>query len=640
VNPYFSYVDTALRTVYFNLNSAFNDKAVQEIRDFHDKYKDSPNLRKELIDVVFKANMTSNVDLQQIYCHEWHHYLQSLFYPYLYYLAIIEYKTIFNLRVSLEEYSGELDLSGNKYITVADRRVYNNLSYQTYTFRYYWGNNGILTIDRDKSGNSSNDENDFSITDLVENSTSFFDYKIRFQEDANPEDFWVWLKNPRNKSYKNLIFFLSETLDKETIYFLLPICTQLAFYTTEPSGAFCTLINTRDLWFDKGDIQFSFQAGKSVLRTIFESREFTLTDYTFIQETPVFFIEDDQYKKIVEESHYYPLSIPARHYFKLLEKSLIDETLLLSIEKKENVKKLQDYNLEPYAIYFNFLDFNTRDNFILYNIEADEILGQDAGLFMSEMAKIKDTTVSLFSGYNKQLPRTCHHSGCPYYEFDLCRRWNAIPANFENCAFPSWFALEYKKIIEPESQKLRPIKNQQELDDLISKKTINDERAIERQKYDVINHGDGKTTLIVRKPTIESGNVEYAISYIEKIKKDQGISKCLGSLILQFDGYHDNESLFQKKEVMEWLQKLKRQFPEALMYLDFDLSKGQQFYILPAFVIYKCNKLKGTKFELHLDTDDLERFLKSEFLIMRDFCKKYNMDSVKTFKSIYKYILF
>jgi hypothetical protein len=622
---YFSYVDTALRTLYFNLESLYDDGYVSKLQHSIRTYENAPLMKSILLKEIIDFNFTKNEPLSYLFFHEWHHYLQSLAYPFAYYLSWIELKTILTAQDSIQKHQQDIDLQGGKFIRL-NNEVYNNLTYQIYNYEFQLSN-GWLNVNTENI-NPVADDNVFCITDLIENSTSVFHYKIIHRTESTASGYWKWLRNPRNKSYKNLFFFLSAEIGYEKTYELLPLLTLLSFYVTEPLHAFCTLFNQRTLFTE--DLQANLSIGKDILSALYTEVNFRNNDYFFVQETPVGLISDDQFNYLLEKTKVFPLSMPAARFHK--ERATLEEAILTPEHSSAFEHLSSQY--QPMAIHYNFTDFNTRETGFVYNMDVRQINGERSELYLAEIAKLKDVTLSLISPFNKSLPKTCHHKDCPYFDFGLCHRWNSIPIDYRKCSFPTWFAMNFSKEIIPEKRLLRHL-HQKEIDDFAEKNKKLKELHQDKHKWQYIFDEEHSTyNLFILRETVEKIDVLYTISFLDMLVSQHGFEKIANSVSLTFDGFDDDVEIFSIEKVVEWFKLLKAQLPELFFYINLG-SSNRNGYMVYFFIEHKTTWASSNQFEKDAAPEVWNSYIDGEAQIFINFCKRNHLDFEKHFLATY-----
>lgn len=93
---YFSYLDTTFRSVHFNIDSRLANESKDFYKDLFDKFKysnkDRTALAKKLKDDFFE----NNPDFINLVIHEYSHYWQTFFYPYIYITSYLQFLALIN----------------------------------------------------------------------------------------------------------------------------------------------------------------------------------------------------------------------------------------------------------------------------------------------------------------------------------------------------------------------------------------------------------------------------------------------------------------------------------------------------------------------------------------------------------------
>ena len=634
---YFSYVDTSLRIIYLNIWSNFDDPSINFLKALNEEYKYAPRLKNKFKSQIIDQNFRKNSILQTLLLHEWHHYLQSIYYPYLYYLTFIEFKTIFNCQIQIQNFAKDLDFSDGKFLLL-NKEVYTNLTYQLFRSRFYWDGNHTLnfTIENIKKYNIL--ENEFCIIDLIENVTSIFQFNTAFGKDANWEDYWFWIRDPINKTYKNLYLFLSKEIGYEKAYKILPLLTQLSFHTTEPIQAFCILFNHLNLFYNEENLSQSFEGGLNLLEAIFPSGELDVQGNLFIEKSQIHFITRTNYEKIIEESFYFPLSIPAKKLLDLKNLNNTFETLLISVNESGNIEKLWD-EFQPMAVVYNFLDFSVRENAVVYQFDVKTILGEKSENYLSEMTRLRDITLSLISPYNSELPHNCHHVDCEFYSLNLCRRWNAIPLTPDVCEFPYWFAKTFNKEILPAEQRLRHLITEADFEEIAMKESLIKRKLRQRLSWDYFIDKTGKYTLAILKEIVEKNDTDYFVSFTDMLHEKSPYSDLGASILLNFEDFlEDEREVFEIPEIINWFHKLKQNFPQLFYFLNLEEEKDKGIYIISFFVPHVVQHMNNKKFQITFEKERLPQFFKAEFYTFSKFCNHHSLDPVTYYKKVFKHI--
>ena len=91
----FSYLDTTLRIIHLNIDLKDDSDEMKRYADVLENQVDrNQKFKKELIQNFTRNQVNSKPELQFLVEHESHHYWQTIFYPFLYYLSWLEFKSI------------------------------------------------------------------------------------------------------------------------------------------------------------------------------------------------------------------------------------------------------------------------------------------------------------------------------------------------------------------------------------------------------------------------------------------------------------------------------------------------------------------------------------------------------------------
>jgi hypothetical protein len=262
---------------------------------------------------------------------------------------------------------------------------------------------------------------------------------------------------------------------------------------------------------------------------------------------------------------------------------------------QSNEKQSQEYLLKhfyPLCIFYNFLDVNGRDNCSIFSEEAinntqifNNNVTVDSSEFLMEITKLKDVLLSLYNDFNKKLPKYCHHIDCEYYNIDICRRWNSIPAQKENCLFPSWFSFYFEEVIDIEKEELIPITQKQLIE-------IKNEGEEIKKRIDFLtkyNYVFDKNIYIldISKDVILKNDTEFLLDFILfQANSNNSIESMFNTLVLDFGEYAtDERNVFQIPEIKDWINHTYECFPYIPLFLNFsDKSYNQSSFILPCFI--------------------------------------------------------
>jgi hypothetical protein len=399
---YYSYIDTALRVIHINRSNEGGDERTEKLNEMLRSLKASKEFQGELILENIKYNLQS-AELNLLMVHESHHYWQSLFYPYLFYINFLEFHTLSLMRLQLERFPDEKIKLGTLRL---EPKIAHNLQYCSDKFRYRWKDDGQLDVDtRDLNAYSKYESNIFSLNDLIEDATTIFQYKAT-QPDASAENYFRWIQNPVNRGYKKLYKFLVRRFDKAYAYHFIPILVQLAFHTTEPVSMFMNLVNLtiyHGFWRDLSPSDYGLI--KIFFMEYVKPISFSVAETLSINDMPVGWITPEFHREIVEYAYsnptsvHYPLSVHAKKHLDRLAEDPTVEEALIGVDTKSVDKLLAQYF--PFAIHFNFLDQEARHTALITgsdDYQHIDINGQtvDYDYIIKEQLSMQDTTINLF----------------------------------------------------------------------------------------------------------------------------------------------------------------------------------------------------------------------------------------------------
>src|SRR4051812_40481037 len=102
-----SYLDTTLRIIHVNRHSELTQETTDAINQFMEQSETSGPIRREFIRRFLETEHKTNEELLKVLSHEFHHYLQGLFYPFLYYLSWLELDNLLYLGNELKYSAAE-----------------------------------------------------------------------------------------------------------------------------------------------------------------------------------------------------------------------------------------------------------------------------------------------------------------------------------------------------------------------------------------------------------------------------------------------------------------------------------------------------------------------------------------------------
>lgn len=127
----------------------------------------------------------------------------------------------------------------------------------------------------------------------------------------------------------------------------------------------------------------------------------------------------------------------------------------------------------------------------------------------------------------------------------------------------------------------------------------------------------GQVALMASKEEVEAGNIAGALASLQKLLKPANAWKFRGRLIFGIRGYDDDpRDLWEIEEVRSWMQKLDREFPYWLYFMDTGPSSTLSFI---AFSLCRYEKVSGGKV---IPPEELQRFLLSHFIAMNDLSRR------------------
>jgi hypothetical protein len=295
------------------------------------------------------------------------------------------------------------------------------------------------------------------LKDLIEDATTIFQFKVESNYENNVISFKKWLKEKRLKNinvYSNVFHLLSLICGEETAYVTLPGLVQASFYSTYPHLTFISLVNHisdyisiyRDL-----DTETSFRQFLNILKKLenhYKTRsEFPHTDLDPkepVENDPYCFLDYNIYSNLINKTNDHAIFPLAKEYIKILKDRPRFEYLLFHPTDFNFSEILENFSPPLISIRFHYEFLNARDSLGIINsklvgvpTEFDPYITYDQ--YLPEMQKRKDLAYSLVTDINNIVEHNCHHNHCPYYYINLCRRWTAIPKEYSQCSFPTWF---------------------------------------------------------------------------------------------------------------------------------------------------------------------------------------------------------
>ncbi|MGV7223658.1 MAG: hypothetical protein ACQ9MH_19285 [Nitrospinales bacterium] len=457
----FSYVDSATGFIYFNLvPSDFGvlrdqlDTAL-ELRD-----KNRGQYGQKLLEI---ANTVMWTEFRSTFFHEWHHFLQTIIYPFQYLQSwrqlSIAFDALSGLRQSHKTFKlGHLDLLEPWRNTIKFSSMLIGLDIV----------NGHIEPVLNRDPNEIR-PTDFTITDLIEEATSIFEFKVEINREGEGESYHQWIRKRKlsgKTTYSNVFRLLSRLIGKEGAYVALPPLVQASFSTTWPAVAFMNLVNYTIA--RRGD----FEPEKLGCDSYYSLLRFQLTDPVFanIGSSPnpngptegdeYYYLDFDSYRQIITSTPKHTVHYQALRFIDLVRNDQKLETILFHPYRLDVQNLLTKENIPPLVhLRIHHASLQARDSVLVINPTLGDMttqlsLGLSYSEYWREVMKRKDIAYSLFTDLNNYLEHNCHHHDCLYHETNICRRWSAIPKEWTACPFPDWFVSVTDRKIDIKSKKL------------------------------------------------------------------------------------------------------------------------------------------------------------------------------------------
>jgi len=460
----FSYVDSSTGFIYFNLVPTdfgkFQDR-IETALQFRDIDRD--RYGQELREISAQLLWS---EFRNIFFHEWHHFLQSIFYPYRYLQSWRELSVTFSVLSYLRESEDFLQI-GHLDISESWR---NTLIYPVMLIGIDIENERLKPVlNRDPSDLRATD---FTITDLIEEATSIFEFKFEIDAEGDGQLYQKWLRTrkiDKKTTYSNVFRLLSKLMGNKSAYIALPALVYASFCTTWPDVTFVSLVNyTLSNKNNLNPEELGCDSYYLVLCSMLSKPFFAKVGQAPNPESPTeedeyYFLDLDAYESLVISTPKHTINHYASRFIELAKSNCKFQTILFH-PYDLNVQELLSEIFFPALIHFRIYHekLKVRDSIFVASPTIGEmavpILGDVSySEYWREVMKRKDVAYSLITDLNNYLEHTCHHYDCPYYQANVCRRWSAIPENWENCPFPSWFRAATNRNIDLVSGELLKI---------------------------------------------------------------------------------------------------------------------------------------------------------------------------------------
>jgi len=465
INNPFSYVDSALSVAYYNISAQDEIEKkheFEEVSKLHDIDRGEylSRIQNISLELLFHKYRTT-------YFHEWHHCLQNIFYPYRYLQSWRELSIALNLLSELRNANYDISLPSIDFDRVrlelpAPWR--NTITYPSMVHCFDIDDNGFLSpTERDITDLRPND---LTLTDLIEDATSIFEYKVQIGAVGTGEGYRKWIRSG-NKVYANTFRLLAKLLGVNDAYVALPPLVQLAFHTTWPMTVFMNYANFLKNYKDRLsslsplgiDFVYSILLNKLANDELFPAGKPDVNMPT--QYDKALFISPLNYEQIVNETQTHSIYSLALRYISLSQNN--GYKILAALFHPYDIdtwRFLGDTFLPPVTgIRIYNSSFKARDTlFIVSKTLKDEAtpFAPDISYsdYLPELIKRKDIAYSLCTDLNMLFDHNCHHYECPYYRTNICRRWTAIPKIYTKCGFPDWFRITTGKNINLKNRSL------------------------------------------------------------------------------------------------------------------------------------------------------------------------------------------
>jgi hypothetical protein len=646
MSAYFSYVDTVLRVIHINAHLKDSEENINKLSTVIDQLDRMRDYKTDLV----RRNISRQLEdpeLTSLYIHEAHHYWQTFFYPFLYYMCWQEYRIMMDGRRYLR-YNKDYEQLPFQPDLLSDEEL-NTIQYTTKPFRLVWQAKR-LHLDIVVSEMAITDPDVFCLVDLLEDTTTLFQFKCQ-QPNPGADSYSDWVNNPRNKGYKRLYKFIRAGLGKETAYRLLPVWVQLAFTTTEPISGFCNFV-TLTLQYELTDLPVAelYEKLKDIYLSYYPVQYFAPARYRVIEETPATFFDEHLFRDTVDAGSvdpdygHYPLALHGTKWLKL-EHETPDFQYYLMDPAPDRLSFLLEH-LYPYLTFFNFMDFEGRKNavFIPPDYNEVEFIYHDRQIaykdYLPEIFKKKEIVTSIFTNHNSFSPHNCHHLLCPYYDTQLCRRWNAIPRKPENCAFPLWFAKEFFYEIDLGRKSFQRIGREK----IEQYKAAYDQLLTTTRRKIAIQYmqkKDNSFVLMVPRIVIEGGRVSYFTEFLALAAEDHNLAETdlYNKVNFDFPDYiSDDRFLFEIPEIVGWFKALKNSMPHFFLYPNMDSENKQGFILFPMFISYQKYDDENGDSGVEFNPQEMLQFMAEECVVMDARCRDNHIDGEPFLLSFISYI--
>ncbi len=491
----FSYVDSTTGFLFFNIGSEFDEADRNYIEVQGPKWDLDHQAH-----VAFLSSRARRLVFDKHrykYLHEWCHMLQMVWFPYQYVQTWKELTVVRSLRQFLARCEIEFPIGR----IALDPDVFEMINSPAMVHVMRRTSQGV-DIDEREPDLEHPSPNDLTAIDLLEDFASIFEYKCRIQGPGEGDKYAKWLCDPANKAYSNVFWFLADLWDVDFAYRLLPAIVQASFSTDWTFTAFIQLLSwllgvqsdyknysTDQLFAALTRRMSRWGAAKTAsghpILLVRGVSDFDLSPYisaafprrftrwatgeakpqnvgTFESPTRPTLLTHEFMRSFISKTNLHPLYSYAKKFHGLLQTNDSIQLALFHPYDKQTLALLE-HEFSPMVIVIGLNDPSLKGRDTLIHIApgfVDYPSPVDPAItykdYLTEIMKRKDTAWSLATRFNDILPHQCHHTGCPYFRTNLCRRWSAIPASYWHCSFPNWFSRVYELKIDPEGMVLMP----------------------------------------------------------------------------------------------------------------------------------------------------------------------------------------
>jgi hypothetical protein len=633
---YFSFVDTTFKRIHFNIDSNLNDESKSNIHKFLKLIEGSNRQKAELMDYLRNETSKNDMGFWILHAHEYCHFLQTFYYPYLYLISYFQYKALMRLPIQIRETNEDIEIDKIWFT----KEINGNFQLSSHKVSFYWEGNELVVND-DPDERIDINRRLFSINDFVENAASIFQFQVLTDNKSDYNDYHEWITNPSNKVYKNVYLFLEKKVGKALAFNMLKKIPQIMFRTTDPIPVFVALVN---YWIENHLSEYDLKI---------EYLE-ALVEYSICQNHSVINIEGlfsvlelpeqkyigmEEFQNLLSQTEEYPLShliktfIDKKDVYNQYNKSLLDVD-------RESFFKLYYNDFKPHLVQYYFRDvegiikpiLELCDDYFSIDVTVNKTKIGNFYYALYFQMRIADISFEIIHNKSNDLvPMNCSIRECPYYQIKLCRTWKSTPKKYSDCTFPIFFKLIYKKEIDAKNRTLLNIDiNENDLEKEYKIK-LDLHNQIARINYTIL---EDRITLDVPIDELDNDAGDYFNSFIKLLfeQTDYNYKSLFNKVFIQFMGFEkDKREIYEIQKIVDWVSNLKKQIPELFYYLNWDINrlskppKTQPTVILPIFLKY--NKLEsGFQF-----TENVYEFLtKKQIDYLIAFCIDKGLDPKKT----------